>query len=223
MKKRSVGVIRVLTIDDPERVEAHGRLIARHQPALSPFSECLQGYPRGLPTEALLEEAGPQVAEIAARLQSRGAKAVIISCAGDPGLMLARQRVDVPVIGAGSAVCGLALALGRRVGVLALNENIPRAVHVALGENLAGAAWPDGVHDTTDLLEPEGRKAALEAARRLAARGADVIALVCTGFSTIGLAGELRPLLDLPVIDPVEAEALAVAHALTVEAPVHAS
>lgn len=203
-----VGVIRVVTLADPEKVALHGRILEQHVPGLRTHSVCLDGYPEGLYTETLLEEAGPQVAAKARELAEAGASAVVISCAGDPGLELARSVVGVPVLGAGSAACGVALGLSARVGVLGLNAEVPRAVREALRDRLVAQAWPEGVVHTLDLATPAGQRAALAAAGSLEAAGVGAIVLTCTGYATIGLARRLRPFIGVPVVDPLEAVGL---------------
>ena len=58
------------------------------------------------------------------------------------------------------------------------------------------------------LLKEEGKRNAFKAAANMKAKGADVIALACTGFSTIGIAPELETTVGIPVIDAVEAAGL---------------
>jgi allantoin racemase len=67
---------------------------------------------------------------------------------------------------------------------------------------------PDGVHNTLDLMTREGRKACIESAKLLKKKGAGVIALGCTGLTTIGIAEEMEETVRIPVIDPVLAEGL---------------
>src|SRR5690606_5796397 len=98
-----------------------------------------------------------------------------------------------------------ALAYGRPVGVLGITRQVPRAVCEVLGERLQAAAVPAGVSTTVDLLTPQGRKAAVEAAADLLARGAEVILLACTGMTTVGLAPVLRNQFRVPVVDAVMA------------------
>ena len=62
---------------------------------------------------------------------------------------------------------------------------------------------------TRDLNTPAGQHAAITTARRLREEGAAVIALACTGFSTIGLAPQLERAAGIPVLDPVTCEAQA--------------
>ena len=72
-----------------------------------------------------------------------------------------------------------------------------------------GTFYPIRVRDTRDLNTPAGQHAAVTAARRLREEGAAVIALACTGFSTIGLAPQLERAVGIPVLDPVTCEAQA--------------
>lgn len=200
-----IGLIRVLTTEDPSIRDAHGKQITARY-GLTVKSVCIPDQPRGIYDEQSERVATPKVLELAARLEAGGAEAIIISCAADPALQEARRLLKIPVIGAGSAAAGVALTLGERVGVLNLVESTPDAVRSVLGGHLVGEARPAGVRDTTDLLAPSSQEAAAEAARRLVKeKGADVIVLACTGYATVRMADRLRPLLGIPVVDPVDA------------------
>jgi Asp/Glu/hydantoin racemase len=73
-----------------------------------------------------------------------------------------------------------------------------------LGSHLVGEAKPNGVKTTLDLMKPEGKQKVFDTCRTLVERSAcQVIALACTGMSTIGVAKELERETGLPVIDPV--------------------
>jgi allantoin racemase len=61
----------------------------------------------------------------------------------------------------------------------------------------------------------EGKARAYEAAGVLKRKGADVIALSCTGYSTIGIAPELERRTGILVIDPIIASGLFAWHAAT--------
>ena len=56
--------------------------------------------------------------------------------------------------------------------------------------------------------QPEGRRQVIASGMQLKEKGAEVIALACTGLATIGAAKELEDATGLPVIDPVMAEGL---------------
>lgn len=207
-----LGIIRVLTTDDPELLNQHGAAV-RDAFGLESISRCIPDQPRGVFSDDTFTLAAPKVAELAAQMEREdGVDALVLSCAADPGLGLARARVGVPVHGAGSAAARAALRLGEKVGVLDLTTETPRAVTEILGDRLVAALVPDGVSETRHLLTPHGRAAAVAGARELVARGADVILFACTGMTTIGLKAALADQIDVPIVDAVLAAADAAIH-----------
>lgn len=202
-----IGIVRVLTAEDPDVLAAHGRQIqARY--GVQTRTVSIPEQPLGIYDEDSERQAVPKILEAVRRLEVEGVRAVLISCAADPGLREARALARVPVVGAGSAAAAVALALGERVAVLNLTWGTPRAVREVLGARLAGEGAPAGVRDTTELLAPTGQAAAVSAARRVVQdSGADVLLLACTGYSTVHMAQRLRGYLGVPVVDPVEAAA----------------
>lgn len=205
-----VGVIRVIT-QEQEQVEAHGRLIERLFPQVRTVSRCIPDQPEGVHDAATKRAAVPKVVALARELAAEGVDGIIVSCADDPGVAEARAVVRVPVVGAGESMATAAAARADGpVGVIGITPDAPPAFARILGERLLANRVPEGVRDTSDLLTAEGQAAALATARRLRDEGASVIALACTGFSTVGLAPALEQAAGIPVLDPVacEAEAL---------------
>ncbi len=94
---------------------------------------------------------------------------------------------------AGSAVACRAPAYGRRIGVLGIRAGIPATLETMLGRRLVAWLRPEEVRTTRDLLSEGADERVLAAACDLKQRGADTIALACSGFSTIGIAGEPLP------------------------------
>jgi allantoin racemase len=158
-----VGIVRVLTSDDPAVIDDHG-LLLQERYGFPTLSRCIPGQPDGIHDDATHRLAEPKVVALAAELAAAGAGSVIISCAADPALEETRAKLDVPVIGAGSAAAAVALGLGRRIGVLGIREEAPPAIAALLGHRLAGSARPEGVRGTRDLRTPEGAEAAVAAA-----------------------------------------------------------
>ena len=78
-----------------------------------------------------------------------------------------------------------------------------------LGTHLIAERRPGGVNTTLDLLEEGGQRKALDAVNDLREIGAEVIALACTGYSTIGIAASLAQAAGIPVIDAVVASGMA--------------
>lgn len=74
-----------------------------------------------------------------------------------------------------------------------------------LGNRMTGTVRPKGVINALDLQQPGAKEAFVVAAKSLCDRGAGVIALACTGFSTLGIAPDLSRQIGVPVVDPVVA------------------
>ena len=200
-----IGLIRVITLDDPEALNCHGRLVERAYPGLSVESACIPDQLEGIHSEELAQLAVPKIVELATT-RFADKDMVLISCADDPGLAEVRAAMPgMPVAGAGECTVALARQAGKRVGVLGIVDYPPRAYREQLGDELVGNYRPEGVECTLDLQTEEGRAACIRTARRMAEDGCDVIALGCTGLATIGIAGELQRETGLPVIDPVVA------------------
>ncbi|NPV69540.1 MAG: hydantoin racemase [Firmicutes bacterium] len=193
----------------------HGRIIEQAYPSLEVTSRCITAHPEGVHDELTEGTASPLVVELALAFEHEGFDAVVVSCAGDPGVEGARQKLRIPVIGAGEATAALALGFGGRVGALGITAEVPAAMRAILRDSLVSSARPAGVYTTLDLLTEEGRASVNEAALSLKREGARVIALACTGLSTIGAASAIRAATGLRVIDPVIAEGLFAYHAVS--------
>ncbi|MDA8217345.1 MAG: aspartate/glutamate racemase family protein [Dehalococcoidales bacterium] len=202
-----IGVIRVLTLDDPEQVATHGRQIERKY-GLVTKSLCIPDQRRGIYDDQSEQLAVPKIVALGRQMAKEGARAIVVSCAADPGVAELRAELKIPVIGAGSAASAVAISLAERVGVLNLTEGAPGPVRQILGERFVGEANPQGVRDTTDLMTDWGRNAALRAASRLIEAGAGSIVLACTGYTTIGFAPELRQRTGVIAVDAVDAAGL---------------
>ncbi|MFY9321285.1 MAG: aspartate/glutamate racemase family protein, partial [Bacillota bacterium] len=215
MDKKRIGLIRVLTTDDPEVLGLHGRLIMDAFPDLEVVSRCIPGHPKGVYDDSSEEEATPKVVALAEEMAEDGVSAIIVSCAADPGVADAREVLDIPVIGAGRAASYVGLALSKDLAVLGLTEDPPKIVSDILGPSLLAASKPGGVKTTLDLMTPEGKKSVLEEAARLKAKGAKALVLACTGMATIGAAKFVGKELGIMAIDPVIAAGLFAWYATT--------
>ncbi|WP_235507131.1 aspartate/glutamate racemase family protein [Thermococcus barophilus] len=203
MKNYTIGLIRVLTLKNLELLNLHGKLLEAAFPELKVITKCIEDQPHGIYDRKSEEIAKPKILRLVREFENIGVDAIIISCAADPAVKEARREVNVPVIGAGSAAASLALAKGRKIGVLNLTEETPEVIKEILGENLVAEEHPEGVRNTLDLMTEEGKTAAIEAAKRLKEKGAEVIVLGCTGMSTIKIAPVLEEAVKIPVVDPV--------------------
>lgn len=199
-----IGLIRVVTQEDPVEIHRHGALLEGAFPGFRVLSRCIEDQPKGIYDAESERLAVPKILQLAQTLvEGDGVDALILSCAADPGVEELRRLVPVPVIGAGESVAALARTLGSAVGVLTITEEVPGPIQHVLGERYRAMARVKGTETTLDLREPAILQRALQSGQRLKEQGCNVIALACTGFSTIGLAPHLQRALSVPVVDPV--------------------
>lgn len=206
LPQTKIGLIRVLSTDDKALLNNHGRLLQEFikDPDVAVISRCIEGHPKGLWNEDEEREAVPKIVRLGQQMVTEaGVDVLLISCAADPGVAELRQVVTVPVIGAGSASAQVAGALGKPVGGLSITDWILPPIAEVLGDQLVAWDKPDLVKTTLDLMSESGQARFVEAGERLISRGAEVILLACTGFSTIRAAPFLEERLGVPVIDPV--------------------
>lgn len=209
MIKKRIGLIRVLTTSKEELLNLHGHLVMKYYPGFEVVSRCIPDQPEGIHDYETEQTAVPKVLALAREMEREGMEAVIVSCAGDPAVAEVSAELRIPVIGAGRSAASAALVLGRPTAVLGITQEVPGAIRSILGDLLVSDAVPDGVESTLDLMKPEGKEAMKKAGVSLAEKGARAIVLACTGMSTIGAADTLKERLDIPVIDPVKAQAAA--------------
>lgn len=213
-----IGVIRVLTTDDPQLLAAHGRIV-EEEFGLRTVNRCIPDQPNGIYNEATERQALPKIVALGRELAAADVDAILVSCAADPAVPELRAQVKIPVIGAGSSLAAVAVSLAERVGILNLTEGAPGPVRAILGERFVGEDSPTGVHNTRDLMTAWGQEAALAAARRLAKAGAGALVLACTGYATIGMAAALRRSAGINAVDPVRAAGLMTWYALGLPKP----
>lgn len=215
MRRYRVGLIRVLTTDDPEFLALHGRLLEQYFPMLEVESRCIPDQPEGIHDDTTMSLGVPKVVELARQMWQEGFEAIVVSCAGDPGVLQARKEIPIPVVGAGESTAVLSLFYGSRPASLGITADVPAGYQRILGSRLVSSGRGEGVESVLDLMTPQGYAATMEAAQRLKVLGADVIALSCTGMSTIRIAPRLEQDLGIPVLDPVMCEGLMVLLELT--------
>lgn len=202
----NVGLIRVLTTDDKELLNAHGRIIEKYFPMLKVESKCILNQPEGVHDDKTKSIAIPKVIELAKQFKHKDA--IIISCADEPGALDLKQIYSIPIIGAGSSVATLSDKNGEKVGVLGIAEKIPESFLKIFGDKIIDLGVPKGVNSTLDLMTEEGICSCFQKGNDLKEAGATSIALACTGFSTVSFAQKLEKYLGIPVFDPVICEAI---------------
>jgi len=160
--------------------------------------------PPGIETQAHVESV---VIPTARYFREHAADIYVIGCFSDPGLHLAREAVDKPVIGIAESAFLLALGLGQRFGIVAIKEgsigrHIRAVRQIGLEERLAGdRAINVGV---TEMGDGHALGRIAEVGRRLRDEdGANVLILGC---SSMGIyRSEIEARIGLPVVDPTQA------------------
>lgn len=214
-KTYRIGLVRVMTFADQERIDQQGRLLEKRLPIIKVTSQCIPDQPRGIPNAEAGKIAAPKILQVAKGLQREGAEVVIISCAEDPALETARSELTVPVIGAGSATAAVARSLGRDIGVIGITDRIPAAMAEVLGNCLVGYEKIEGVQDAMDLHQKDPRTRIYQAAVNLAkGRHIDVIAFACAGIATLGIDDAIEKELGVYAVNPVLASGIQALFAL---------
>ena len=208
MNTYKVGLIRVLTTQDEALLQLHGKLLESYFPMFRVVSRCIPDQPEGIHDDATFAVGAPKVVQLAVELWKEGCQAIIVSCAGDPGVAQARQAVPIPVVGGGASTAALSLFYGSRPAVLGITDDVPEGYRRVFGDQIVDNAKGDGVESVLDVMTPKGYQATMAQAVYQKALGADVIALSCTGMSSIHIASALEKAVGIPVLDPVMCEGL---------------
>ncbi|RLE54064.1 MAG: hydantoin racemase [Candidatus Methanomethylicota archaeon] len=206
--KIKVGLIRVITLQDEELLKLHGRIIEENFPYMKVISRCIPNQPFGIYDDKTEQEAIPKIVALGLEMAKNDIKALIISCAADPGVEDLRSKLKIPVIGAGSASAHLALGIADRIGVITISMEVPKVIEDILVDKLIAKATPKNVKTTLDLMKKENEKYILEAALQLKRKECNAIILACTGFSTIRISSKISRKTGVTVIDPVIAAGL---------------
>ena len=83
--KFQVGLIRVLTSEDPEFVNMHGRQIMEAYPTVEVESRCIPDQYEGIHSKELGEIAVPKIVKLAKEAFA-DKDMILVSCADDPGV-----------------------------------------------------------------------------------------------------------------------------------------
>jgi len=200
----TIGVLRVLTLEEHEAIARHGRVIERHFPHVRTDSRSIPDHPDGIPNADAKAEALPYITELG-REMAPDVDVLTVSCALDPGVSSLDDDLHVPVVGAGASVAAAALGRGHTVGTLGLEGNVPPNVRALLGEHLCASESVTGAETTNYLTTDAGRESIRASVAHLAQTGCDVVAPTCTGMTTAGVLPDLRSESRIPIVDPVVA------------------
>ncbi len=202
MTVKKVGLIRVISEVNPEKLEFHALLMSNVYPALYVKTRAIEGFPGGIYNHELVQTAIPAILKEAVALAPQ-VDALAVSCTEDPGVNELRKRYQIPVIGAGSALAWACQALGKKIGIITITENLPSPLQTILADHSAIWRKVENIEKTTDLQDAQ--ESIVETSAILIEGGCEAIALGCTGLSTVGAAGFLAEQFGVPVLDSVVA------------------
>jgi allantoin racemase len=157
--------------------------------------------------------AAPAIVEEVVRAEKEACDGVFIDCFGDPGVVAAREMVEIPVVGAFQPAALTACALAGRWSVITVLKNVvpmlrDLARRLGVESNIASVRDID-----TPVLELQHKEAfqkrlLAQIDRAVSEDGAEAVVLGCTGMSGVArrlqgeMAGSGKP---VPVIDPTAA------------------
>jgi allantoin racemase len=147
------------------------------------------------------------------RAEREGFDAVLIACMYDPGLVEARELVDIPVIGTFESSCHYAAMLGTTYGVITVEQNVvpvtwEMARFYGVSEKLRSVKHI-GISASKLYSEITPPEVVLErtyaAVRECLDEGCESIILGCTLIGVMLTEHEKDPhsLLGAPVVDPL--------------------
>lgn len=169
--------------------------------------------PEGIETDDHVRTVAPLVLKT---VSEREADAYVVACFSDPGLGPAKAATDRPVVGIAESAYIAALGLGARFGIISLGESSIARHRIYLEQlRLDGRMANDrsigmGV---VEIVRENAIDRVVDVGRKLRDEdGAEVVILGCAGLG--GYRAELQALLQLPVVDPVQAGTAAACTAL---------
>jgi len=169
--------------------------------------ECIKKGPLSLESSYDDVQANPYILEKVEKAVKIGSSAIIIYCFGDPGLIAARELVEIPIIGPGETSLHMACILGNRFSIISslrgevsrVREIVKRAkidfncLASVRGLGISVLKLRDNPQFTIEETVKIGNKCIKE-------DKAEVLVLGCLGFA--GFGKQVQEKLGIPVVDP---------------------
>jgi Asp/Glu/hydantoin racemase len=166
------------------------------------------GGPQILERPEDFEQAGRAALAVVADIGPSRCGAIVSAGAVDPGLAELRAVAKVPVIGPGEASLFLARLVAKRLVILTVEPAVPAALEMiarvpARPETVVVQRLSTTVRKILADLDAGRRLMREEAAAAVREHRADAIYLGSMTQGTLGIAGDLRSELHVPVLDPL--------------------
>jgi len=204
MKIFNIGLIRVLTTNNRELLNFHGNILHDNFP-FEVESNCIPDQYTGVHSKETYLKAVPKILDLAIEMEKKGKDGIIISCTEDPGVTEAKRALQIPVVGAGTAVASIAFSYSTKIGVLNLTKSTPGGMKQILGRRLI-AEKTINAKNALELMTSKGIENIIQSSLELKKLGVGVIVLACTGMSTVRAASRIEKRVGIRVVDPVIAE-----------------
>lgn len=167
--------------------------------------------PSSIENEYDLCYSAPFVVEEAIKGEADGFDGIISYCFGNPGVDACREAVTIPCLGSGEASVAMALAVGRKIGIVTILPNIlpmiekQNAEYIGIGKIVSIRSADLPVLSIAENSDTALLKLFEESKKCIKEDGADVIVLGCTGFA--GYASKIQTKLEeegyfVSVLDP---------------------
>ena len=118
-KKFQIGLIRVLTTEDEELLNRHGKTIMEKHPMLEVESRCIPNQYEGIHSHELERLAVPKIVALAKEFRDKDM--ILVSCADDPGVAEVREALPgMLVTDGGETTVALATRYGEKSACWAL-------------------------------------------------------------------------------------------------------
>lgn len=186
---REPGNVRLLVISPVDPVDGNEGpfpVTSMERDSLLPNTQVDEVLCKGAPSAIFGEGAVcsvvPLIADKARWAESNGYDAVVVNCMVDPGVREIQRELKIPVIGAGRAATGLAMAVGDRP-----TRVFPNSVHV----NELAKRQDQALEEIKSVSQ-----------RRIETRGVDAVVLGCAYLG--GAAGILQQDIGVPVMPTTE-------------------
>ncbi|MFO7837516.1 MAG: aspartate/glutamate racemase family protein [Candidatus Thorarchaeota archaeon] len=151
----------------------------------------------------------PFILEQVVAASSQGFDGMVLDCACDPVLGAAREVTSVPVVGPMQASLHLALALGRKFGIITVEgASLAKCMESKVRSEGLDAFFVDSRAIEVPVLQiaqkqREAEDDLIESSKLLISEGADVIVLGCTALSHEVDLERIMTATNVPVIDPL--------------------
>lgn len=139
--------------------------------------------------------------------EANGKDAAIVSAFGDPGLMAAKEMLDIPVIGLSEAALHMAYTLGRRISIVCLTPRL----RDWYGESAEAAGLADRIVNLRVVASPVRNISTVVEDLEIPLRDACLAAVeedraevvILGGGPTAGLARKIKDAIPVPLLDGV--------------------